>query len=642
MASKPKKVKDETEKAQVWKQRYDIAVNNQEAMFSRFAKWFDLMHANVNDDNMALWRSKVFIPIMASKAWNLISKFVGLKPGFEVSVRDPEPMDEPPEEIKNDPELSRQFEKAQQERVNELKQQAERVQKKLAYDYNNPKLDESIRDKMLAPLVDAVVTGTGIAKVPWTVKKKSRFERMIGKDGTVDLTKEKVYESSYGCNDLIPVNIFNVFVAPTATNLYNAPWIMIKEFKTKKELEAANEGNQMYKNLEGLDNSRAQSDQFATQKRSRNRLVNSEDPIVQDKTLDLIAIYECYEGDMIYTYADAGTKDGQPLPWVEIRRQKNPYWHGKYPLVRFQVKQRPHDFWGEGIFEVTERLQSAVNDVFNHYMDNYNLSNDGLWMIEESSSVENFVIQPGGEVYYSGTAPQPARLPEPNPGGVELVNSFLNKAIDESTISAYATGLPNSAVDKTQGTATGIMRLQQAAGDIISFMRENFQQSVNQIGNMWLSNNQQFMDRPVTIPEADQQLVVHPKDFQADMELKIDDASMEPISKEDARNQYVQFLQQTLGLQQASVAQAQLSHTPPLELDFDELFRSLADNFGIKNVESILINPEEKQEQMMEEQVAQQLPQDMQGAMPGQPQDPMQAPQQAPQGLNQPIGGPYG
>lgn len=627
MATKPKKVKDETEKAQVWRERYDIAVNNQEAMFSRFAKWFDLMHANVNDDNMALWRSKVFIPIMASKAWNLISKFVGLKPGFEVAVRDPDPMDEPPEEIKNDPVLYQQFEKAQQERVNELKQQAERVQKKLAYDYDNPKLDESIRDKMMAPLLDAVVTGTGIAKVPWRVKKDSRYERMIGEDGTVDLSQEKVYESNYGCNDLIPVNIFNVFVAPTATNLYSAPWIIIKEYKTKKDLEGANDDVTVYKNIDKLEDSRATSDQFASQKRSRNRLVNSEDPIVQDKTLDLIAVYECYEGDHIYTYADAGTKNGQPLPWVEIRRQKNPYWHGKYPLVRFQVKQRPHDFWGEGIFEVTERLQSAVNDVFNHYMDNYNLSNDGIWLIEESSNVENFIIQPGGEVYYSGTAPQPARLPEPNPAGVQLVNDFLNKSIDESTISAYATGLPNSAVDKTQGTASGIMRLQQAAGDLISFMRENFQQTVRQIGNMWLSNNQQFLDRPITIPEADEQLVVHPKDFQAEMELRIDDASMMPVSKEDARAMYVQFIQQTLALQQASVAQSQLSQTPPMELDYDELFRELADKFGVKNVESILINPEEKQEQMMEEQVAQQLPQGMQPGMEA-PEMPMEAPQE--------------
>lgn len=637
MATKPKKVKDETEKAQVWKQRYDIAVNNQQEMFSRFAKWFDLMHANVNDTNMAMWRSKVFVPIMASKAWNLVSKFVGLKPGFEVSVRDPEPMDEPPEEIKNDPQLAQEFEKAQQERVNELKQQAEKVQKKLAYDYNNPKLDESIRDKMLAPLVDAVVTGTGLAKVPWCVKKNTRYERMIGADGTVDLTKEKVFESDSGYNDLIPVNIFNVFIAPTATNLYSAPWIIIKEFKTKAELEADNNGVQIYKNLSNLEDSRTQSDQFSTQKRSRNRLVNAEDPIVQDKTLDLIAIYECYEGDMIYTFADCGSKNGQPLPWVEIRRQKSPYWHGKYPLVRFQVKQRSYDFWGEGIFEVTERLQSAVNDVFNHYMDNYNLSNDGLWLIEESSNVENFVIQPGGEVYYSGTAPQPARLPEPNPAGVQLVNDFLNKSIDESTISAYATGLPNSAVDKTAGTASGIQRLQQAAGDLISFMRENFQQSVNQIGNMWLSNNQQFLDRNITIPESDGQTVIKPVDFQGDMELRVDDASMEPVSKEDSRNMFKDFISQTLALQQASVAQAQLSQTQPLELNYDELFREMADKFGIKSVENILINPEEKQEQMMEQQAAQQgMAEDMGMQQPG------GMPQGAPQAPEQPIGGPYG
>jgi len=143
---------------------------------------------------------------------------------------------------------------------------------------------------------------------------------------------------------------------------------------------------------------------------------------------------------------------------------------------------------------------------------------------------------------------------------------------------------------------------------------------------MWLSNNQQFLDRPVTIPEADEQLVVHPKDFQAEMELRIDDASMMPVSKEDSRALYGQFIQQTLALQQASVAQSQISQTPPLELDFDELFRELADKYGVKSVESIIINPEEKQEQMMEEQVAQQLPQGMEPGMT--PEMPMEAPQE--------------
>ena len=606
--------------ADTWKERYDIAVNNQETMFKKFSDWYKLMYATVDDSNVAIWRSKIFIPILAGKAWNLISKFVGLKPGFEVSLRNPDASSEVQKEM------------------------ARKMQLKLEYDYDNPALDEPIRDKMINCLVDAVVTGTGFAKVPWHVKNKKRHERVIADDGTVDLTKEKVIESKYGCNDLVPVNIFNVFIAPGAHNLYKAPWIIIKEYKTIEQLKAMNKNEEIYKNIDKLENARVEADQFAQYKKSRNRLTNDQDPIITDKTVDYIAIYECYEGDKICTYADAGTKNGKSEGWIELREQVNPYWHGKFPLVRFIVKQRPYDVWGEGIFELTERLQSAVNDVWNHYMDNWNLSTDGMYMIPENSRVSNFVVQPGGQITYQGTPPSQFKLPEPNPNSVRQVMMVLEKAVEDSTISAYATGSTGSPTDQTKGTATGIVRLQQAAGDLIAFMRSNFQQTINQIGSMWLSNNQQFLDRAVTVPAEKGSEEVHPAMLQGDMELKIDDASMEPISREDQKASYMQYVQQTLALQQASVAQAQATQgqTKPLVIDFKELFEQMSDKFGIKSEQSIVLD-EEQQPQMPG--MPEQAPEAPQG--PEQPQSPevspedLQALMQAQMGPQQQVGGQY-
>ena len=594
--------KEETEKqAKLWAERLAIAVKNQEPMFDKFSKWFDLMHANVNDENIALWRSKVFIPVLAGKAWNLIAKFVGLKPGFEVTLRDPEPMPDIPEDIENDPTLKEEYYKAENERVQELKDRAEKMQRKLEFDYDNPKLTEPIRDKLLSSLIDAVVTGSGFAKVPWCSKTDSRYERIVGEDGTVDLTKEKVIESTIGYNDLIPVNIFNFYAAPSSPSLQDAPWIIIKEYKTIKQLKEQG----IYKNLDLLENSHSQADQFAQYKKARNRLTGDQDPIMSDKTLDQLAIYECYEGDMIYTYADAGSKNGSDTPWVELRSHKNPYWHGKYPLVRFTVKQRPHDIWGEGLFELTERLQSAINDTLNHYMDNWNLSVDGVWFIDETSNVNDFIIQPGGEITYRGSKPEAAHMPEPNPNSVQIVNQFLEKAIEDATVSSYATGAMNSATDKTQGTATGILRLQQAAGDMISFMKANFMQSIKQVGEMWLSNNQQFVAQPLTLMDSNKPLQVKPADLQGDMELRIDDASMEPMSKEDQKASYLAFVQQALQLQQASIQQAQVAGTKPLTLNFDEMFEDTAEKFGIKSVDSLIVTPEEIEEEQAKTQAAQ-------------------------------------
>ena len=574
-----------------WKERYSIARDNQQSMFKKFSDWYDLFYATVTTKNISPWRSKIFIPIISSKGWNLISKFVGLKPGFEVSVRD-----------------------GDSDNAEEVQERADKMQQKLEYDYDNPHLDEPIRNKLIAPLVDAVVTGTGMAKVPWSVKTRTKYRRPVDENGLPDLTKEIKEETKYGCNDIIPVNIFNVFVAPTATDLYSAPWIIIKEYKTYQELQAKEKAG-FYSGVSKLEKARAESDEFATYKKSRNRFLSNDDKVNADKTLDHVAVYECYEPGRILTYAAAPKGNDKEGAWVEIRNEKNPYWHGKYPLVRFQVKQRPYEFWGEGLFDGTERLQSAINDVFNHYMDNWNLSIDGMLMIPETSNINDYVIQPGGEITYSGDqAPQQFKFPEPSVSQVQNAMTMIEKFIEDATISNYATGGANSSTDKTAGTATGIMRLQEAAGDVISFMRANFQQSIHEVGQMWLSNNQQYMDREMTMKVTNsgktEMMKITPGDLQGDMELKIDDASMQPMSKEQKRDARIGFIQQALTLKQAADAQAQQLGTEPLPIDFNKMFEDLAEDFGEKNAEKYLISEEEmmqkQQEMQMQAQQAQQ------------------------------------
>ena len=566
-----------------WKQRYDIARNNQQSMFKKFSDWYDLFYATVTTKNISPWRSKIFIPIISSKGWNLISKFVGLKPGFEVSVRD-----------------------GDSDNADEVQEKADKMQQKLEYDYDNPHLDEPIRNKLIAPLVDAVVTGTGIAKVPWSVKTRIKYKRPVDENGLPDLTKEIKEETKYGCNDIIPVNIFNVFVAPTATDLYSAPWIIIKEYKTYQELQEKEKAG-FYSGVSKLEKARAESDEFATYKKSRNRFLDNDDKVNADKTLDHVAVYECYEPGRILTYAAAPKGNDKEGVWVELRNEKNPYWHGRYPLVRFQVKQRPYEFWGEGLFDGTERLQAAINDVFNHYMDNWNLSIDGMLMIPETSNINDYVIQPGGEITYSGDQPpQQFKFPEPSVSQVQNGMTMIEKFIEDATISNYATGGTNSSTDKTAGTATGIMRLQEAAGDVISFMRANFQQSIHEVGQMWLSNNQQYMDREMTMKVTNsgktEMMKITPGDLQGDMELKIDDASMQPMSKEQKRDARMGFIQQALTLKQAADAQAQQLGTEPLPLDFNKMFEDLAEDFGEKNAEKYLISEDEMMEKQMEQQ----------------------------------------
>lgn len=577
------KVKQDQNKytsAETWQSRQKRAESDQEQMFQKFNEWYKMMYAIRDDRNAAPWRSKIHIPILSTKAWNLISKFAQQEPGFEVKVRndDAEDLD-----------------------VEQLENVAEKVQRKLEYDYHNPELEQPVRFKIHDCLVDAVVAGTGLAKVPYVRKKKDQYSHMI--KGKYDYEKDRRDTLLVGYNDIEPVNIFNVFVAPSATSLQQSPWVIIKEFKSLADLKKTNEsfGVEIYKNLSALEGVKADSDPQAELKKARQNLTSDQDPISADQTVDLIPIFECYERatNTICTYAAKSNDKGGSQRWLKIREQQNPYWHGKYPLVAFYVRRRPFSFWGESIFETTDRLQAAADDIFNHYMDNWNLSIDGMIMIDETSQVADYLVEPGGELVYSGEQPKQFRFPEPNPNQLTLVMNEIQKAIEQATISNYATGTPVSGLDKTQGTARGTLAILEAATDMIQFMRDNFTTAIKQIGEMWLSNNRQFVNFDFEVPVLkDNKMteeILTPEELQLQMELRIDDMSMQPISDMQRKENFLAYMQQLVQAQTASINQAQLAqdNSQVLFIDWHTIAQDLAKHFHVRSLQKQIMPNEQ-------------------------------------------------
>ena len=598
MAKKPKLTSSAS-----WKERYDLASNVQTRMFTKFGSWYDIMYAHVNSSQYALWKSKVFLPIIPSKAWSMIAKMTQYKPGFEVALYGENLLDPMAQE------------------------RAEKAQWKLEQDWDNPNFEETMSEKLFSPLVDAVVTGTGIAKIPWSFINSTRYEKYVDETtGELDVTRDVKIETGVGYNDLIPQDIMATYVAPGAKSIQTAPWVILEDFVTYDQLVAENEsaGGELYKNLEQVKDLKVEADQFATQKRSRQQLVDDTDPLVSDTTLDQFRRLECYEKSTMYRYVYAVGKGsgGKDDTYIELSASKLPYWHGKYPLVAFYVKRRPHNFWGQGVFEDTERMQSAFNDIFNHYMDNLNLSLDGMIMKQEGEDY-NYIVQPGGEFLYKNSKPEQFKFPDPNPAQFSTVLNFIESQVEEATISRYATGTPSSATDKTAGTASGIAKLTEMAGDKIGFMKQSFAVSLREIGRQWLSNNQQFATQPTTVMgEVNNRpapVSIMPEDMQGEMLLRINDASMEPMSKEQELGQFSGYIDKLLQLQQASYAQAAQSQgaTTPLFIDFAGLVKDFSYKMGQANFDKLLISSQEIQEH--QDKIAQEQAQ-MMGAMP--PEDP--------------------
>lgn len=595
----PKRTIDPEEESKKWASRYEIAKTYQTPLFKKWAKWYDDMYAHITDQNLAPWRSKVYMPIIASKVWDLISRFIQYRPGWDVSIRTLP--------------VNTLDKKAFDLYMDEMNRKVERVKMKLDYDYDNPLMDDSIPSELLGVMLDACVTGQGVGRAPY-LNKVTAYKSYVKGDTGVDYSKVKTDTATEGYNAFTGVNIFRFFLMPGAKSLQKSPWIIISDQVPLYELQRDPKYDQAaVKTLK----TGAIVNELAQYEASRNRLVTTQDAQSLDTTTQMAQIYECWDKEfnetVIYGLGETG--------WIELYRGQNIYWHRKYPLVKFSVRDKPYQFWGESIFENSETLQAAINDIFNHYMDSHNMA-DGMIAIEEGSVVEPYIIEPGGEIRYRGEMPKQFKFPAPDAGGVQTSLNIVNGAIENATISQYASGVPNSSTDQTQGTATGVTRMMEAAAEKVGFMRSNFRRSWREVGQMWLSNTQQFMRSDVVVEKnvKGEKIteVLRPEDMMGIFGVKVDDGSFEPVSKDQKKQDFLAYKDFVLSLQDASVAQAERTQDPTqaLNIDFNQLLNRGSEHYS-ENASHFVVNVNEIKPQLPSQPTEMTPPNEPNAPMPG-------------------------
>lgn len=612
----PKSSVKRTEDSKTWSERYDLAYRNEKSMKKKWSEWYEMMYAVKTYKNISMWKSQAFIPVMSYKAWTIIAKLLSLKPGFSVKMYD---------ELYSD----------------EDRKSIEKANLKLEYDYDNPMLEESIRDKELDIFTDATVCGTGFGKAEWVSGTRCYYNHFKRDDGEIDYSKADKTEIDFGYNDLEPLNAFDVFGAPGKRNWEQKPWIIVKYRKTRSELLEDDMYDEAIVNkVKPTGKSR---DQITKYKQSRDQFIgeNNDDQDSIDDTVDSFDVFECYEkvNGKVYLMtfmlgnlegadqSEAGDEDGA---WHEIRNEQQPYWHLKYPIVPAYIRRKPHHCYGESIFEVTESMANAYNDIFNQLADNLAIvGNGGILMHETSTTIYDFYYAPGGEVRYSGTKPE---FESPSSPDIQLFNtmfSLLDAGVTNATVSPYAAGMPSDEQDQTQGTMGGINALQEAAGEITSFMKGSIMQFVKGIGVRWLSNNRQFLDEAITIQQTrygkKSVYRITSEDFLETMILTIDEDSMQPVTKQQQREDNAAWVTSMTTLQDRSLMQAGLIPNPavpaaqptvdpatgqpvaapaavvpkgvkPMYLDFIKIAAEVNESFNKPDIDEFLLDPDAENE----------------------------------------------
>lgn len=574
----PKTAKD---KASVWQERFENRKIKQRKMFEDAQKYYDIMYAVQKTTKISPWKSKVYVPVLASKAWDLIARMSDVVPLFNVTIT-------------NELEVG---EDGNFQQAPGVPEREDRIEAKLHYDYLNGH-EEPMKLKVFDPLVDAVVAGTGYAYAPWLLEEKHSYARMFNEQGSMDNENVVDKKTESGHNGFDGVNFYNVFVADAAS-YFKAPYLIVRGYLPKVDMEMSGIYDQ--KALDKCDTgAREQTDDYQLYNQSRNRVINELDLSTIDDTVEMITYYECYErtadGIELTTYAEGSAEEGEEAPWVTIRPTSVPYWHNMFPVVPFYCRKKSYSVFGESLFENNRTLQSATNDLFNHYLDNWNLSIESMIMYEDGTLTNDFIVEPGGEITFTGEPPKQFKFPEPNPQQLSLVMNVLEKGIDNATFSPYAAGNPSDGNDKTQGTAYGVRTITEAATTKIGFFRDNFKQSMKVLGRIWLSNLQQFADSPAeiqrthngrTVPD-----VVVPSDYQGELVLDIDDDSMTPLSKQDKRDAYTQFTSGVLAFQKAAITQAGIFKDPTdiPRYNFHEMSEDLAELYTVKDYDRYLLD----------------------------------------------------
>lgn len=565
------------ERAKTWQTRFTNCETDQTSLFKKASDNYDIMYAVQKTDNIAPWRAKIFVPILASKAWDLIARLSGVLPYFKTQINDDLIINE-----EGDLDIDEK-----------IRQRQRLIDGKLQYDYQYGQ-DEPMKLKVVDVMLDAVVAGTGFAKAPWCFEEKKQYNRLYNEEGLVDdMSKEKVTTRKGGHNEFEPLNFFNVFVSNKSKTFHRSKYVIARDYKALDELKL----NENYSNVDLLEEAETKGD-FDQYNNSRNRLVNKNSNQL-DETVPTVTIYECFEntgdGWVCSTYGEGKSASG----WVELEAPVRKYWHKYCPIQPFYIRKKSFSPWGESLFENNSSLQYATNDIFNHYMDNWNLSIDSMIMYEDGSLKSDFVIEPGGEITYTGEKPEAFKFPEPNPAQLSQIMNVINSAVESATVPQYLSGVPNSAIDKTAGTATGITSISEAANEKIGYMRDNFKQSMVTVGRIWLSNLQQFQDKAEQISfyekGKEQPGIIMPEDYDGDITLTIDDDSLVPMTKDEKRKALEALTANMIMTQKAAIEQANVIGTKQFvpKINFQEINEEAVQYYSVKDPQRFILSDEE-------------------------------------------------
>jgi hypothetical protein len=471
--------------------------------------WNDL-YRSIPDAKPAAWMSNKFIPITNSKVETAYSSLQALlfsaNPFFQVR----------PRELTD-------------------KESAKIIQKLLMYQFD----EANVPYEFMQYLRSLCINGTSIAMICWDRKFDNRtivkekfepirdvFGRQVGQQSLGVFPENEKYLSFDGPR-LINQNLADCFPEPTSVEIQDG-WIVVRSYKSLDWLREMHKNYPDTYNAEvmkltdedGTNNKKAADETQANNNRLNNASISRAEGNARIEVMTRWGMDVDVDG--VLKQRVLATAAGKYL----VRDTNNPYWHGKIPYIKSNYIPVQNEFYGIGIPELGEDLQTIINETVNQKNDNISLALNRMivYLKNRGVDIKKLRSEPGLRIGVEGE-----RLDDVikfldiplNTRDASVFTAEAEKWMQEVTaVTKLTMGLEMSAQD----TATGLSILQRASGNrFMAIARTIEKQAFKEMITMFYQLDYQYItvNKVVRIvgPQGNTWVAVSPEEVRRDYDF---------------------------------------------------------------------------------------------------------------------------
>ncbi len=441
-------------------------------------------------------------------------------------------------------------------------------------------------------ITSVLVFPAGILGVGWRYERKKVKRRLpvvvFGADGAslgIALSLQEVEVTEWDDNEIVNVDYFDFWPDPRGVDIDSCRFVFQREWATREQVEAKLEllrelgaGTVWMPDFEALKGAGGGLEEGRWERLSAVGIAPETGPGAEEgaELYELLHYWTDEEHAIIVNRTEC------------VYYGDNPYWrHGKKPFVVASFEPLPGEFYGMSAVQVIEHLQHELNTLRNQRIDNVSLVLNRMWKVRRSADIaeEELISRPHGVIYVDA----PDDVTDFSMPDVTASSYNEERVVKEDMENALGVPAVVRGVNPARReTATEVVTKTSNAGirfDVKIMLFEAL--GIKRLAYLMDCNNQQFVDTPRLVrlfgvegPEAWRE--VRPEELIGEFDYRPAGANVDPAANKEVRRAQLNELM-------ATVLKTQNPY-----VNIYELTKLWLESYDIRNVEKLLVSPEEQ------------------------------------------------